>query len=291
MFLTEKYFELESAMLTGYSVFTTFTAEKNNEEYLVKAFELHIQRLQHNVKVLFGKKNIPDRGEIVKKILHFLSKNSKKSKNSVKKQLVRVAIYPKNFSIARPSEISDIEILVTGRAYIENKTPLRLELHEMIRPLAHLKTSALFPSLQTRAAAQKNGFNDALFFYENNITEGPAWNIVFTKGNCVYFPDPSQKTFLEGFTQKLLQQELTKNYINNTDDTITVKIKNITVSDVLNNTFDSAFILSSGVDVVPVSEINNVKFRIKSSNLSDVSENKFIDLMSIYDNITPEVIM
>jgi len=274
MFLQEKYSDLESAMLTGYSVFTTFTVENNNNKYFVKAFERHIQRLQYNVEVLFGKKNIPNREEIVEKIQNFLFKSSEK------KQLVRIAIYPKNFSIARPSDISAVEIIVTGRAYNSDKPAISLELHEMMRPLAHLKTSALFPSLQTRARAQKNGFNDALFFYENNITEGPAWNIVFTKGNCVYFPDPSKKTFLEGFTQKLLQEELLKNYT----DIFSIKIENITKQQVLNKIFDSAFILSSGVDVVPVSKINEVKFK-------NLSKNKQIDLVRIYDNIASEIII
>ena len=275
MFLQKQYSDLESAMLTGYSVFTTFTVENNNNKYWVKAFGRHIQRLQHNVEVLFGKKNVPSREEIVEKVLHFLLQNSET------KQLVRIAIYPKNFSFAHPSDISAVEILVTGRAHNADKTAISLEMHEMIRPLAHLKTSALFPSLQTRACAQQNGFNDALFFYENNVTEGPAWNIVFTKGNCVYFPDPSQKTFLEGFTQKLLQEELFKNYAN----IFSIKIENITTQDILDKKFDAAFIVSSGIDVVAVSKINEVEFQ----NIS-IKNNK-IDLITIYDNIEPEIII
>ena len=275
MFLQEKYSDISSAMLTGYSVFTTFTAEKKDNEFYTKAFELHIKRLQNNVEVLFGEDNIPSRQIIVNKILNFLDTQKFSEKNEYK-SLVRVAIYPKNFSIANPANISDIEILVTGREYNNDKTSVTLELHEIMRPLAHLKTSALFPSLQTRAKAQKNGYNDALFFYKNNITEGPAWNILFTKDNCVYFPDPSHKTFLEGFTQKLIKEELIKNY----SETIQIKTEDISIHDVLNNKFDSAFIVSSGIDIVPIKSINNIMYNNKINNN--------INLVNIYDKILPE---
>ncbi|HID91767.1 TPA: hypothetical protein EYP45_01430 [Candidatus Peregrinibacteria bacterium] len=268
MFLTKEYSDISSAMLTGYSVFTTFTVENINNKIYVKAFELHIKRLKDNSEVLFG--IIPTRTEIVAQITNFLSQKL------YTKQLLRIAIYPKSFSISRPSEISEVQIVVTGREYNSNKTPISLELHEMIRPLAHLKTSALFPSLQTRAISQKNGFDDALFFYENNITEGPAWNILFTKGNTVYFPDPSKKTFLEGFTQKLLKEELLKNYKN-----IEIITKNITKKSVLAEKFDSAFIVSSGIDVIPVRSINKIIFNNTENNL---------DLVKIYDNISTEIV-
>ncbi len=274
MFLRSEYSELESAMLTGYSVFTTFTVEKRENRFETKAFTLHIERLQSNVKVLFGEEGIPSRKEIVQKIHEFLSVQS------VSKILVRVAIYPKNFSIAYPSAIESVEILVTGRKYNSDKTPLRLQSHEMLRPLAHLKTSALFPSLRTRAQAQKNGYDDAVFFYEGNITEGPAWNIIFTKGNTVYFPDPSHKTFLEGFTQRLLQEELQKKY----KGIIDVKVQDITIADIHTSFFDSAFIVSSGVDLIPIASIDDVQFIGKTPE-------KSLDLITLYNSIEPEIIV
>jgi len=134
---------LTTALLTGYSCFTTFRVDNNS----VKGFSRHVERLQNNSDILFG--ITPSKKEIITAITEFLD-------NQISQQiLVRVAIFPENFSIIAPGDIKKIQIIVTGREVSIPQKPLTLELHENIRPLAHLKTSSLFQSLQTRKNAQK----------------------------------------------------------------------------------------------------------------------------------------
>lgn len=249
---------IHSSLLTGYSVYTTFTVDNLK----VKAFGEHISRLQFNAKVLF---NLDlSRDFFVKKIQSYLVDIKEK------KFILRVSLYPKNFSISFPSRIDEVEVVFSKRNYIEKIEGVTLELTEMIRPLPHLKTNSLFQSFQARTNAQKNGFDDCLFYYKNIITEGPTWNIFFGKGKNLFFPDPKDKTFLEGFTQKILLKYLDKNFSINHIDINKNDIKN----------FEYAFITSSGMGVLPVLSINEYKFH----------QDLFLSLKEIYENIPNEKI-
>jgi branched-subunit amino acid aminotransferase/4-amino-4-deoxychorismate lyase len=247
---------IHASLVTGYSVYTTFTVDN----FKVKSFIEHIKRLQNNAKILFDL----DLNEsfIIEKIKSHVM-NIKE-----KKFILRVALYPINFSISYPSKINDVEVVFSKRDYVEAMKPVSLICTEMIRPLAHLKTNSLFQSFQARTNAQKNGFDDCLFYYDDIITEGPTWNIFFGSGKNLFFPDPKHKTFLEGFTQKILLKYLDKNFI--------INHKNIYTKDIEN--FEYAFITSSGVGVLPVLSINKKLFH----------QNLFSTVKDIYENIPNE---
>ncbi len=243
---------ITTALLSGYSVFTTFTVEKDKR---VKGFSKHLERLKINSEKLFG--ITPNRKEIIEQIELFLSQQPKN-----KKILVRIALFPENFSIVFPEKIEKIQIIITGRELSIPTKPLTLELHKNIRPLAHLKTSNLFSSLQTRKKAHENGYSDSLFFYEDIITEGPTWNIFFGKKgknpedkDILFFPDPSKKTFLDGFTQMLLKENIST-------DEYEIIITDILKKDL--HQFDYCAIVSSGVGIVPVESIDDIHFSVNS---------------------------
>jgi branched-subunit amino acid aminotransferase/4-amino-4-deoxychorismate lyase len=59
-----------------------------------------------------------------------------------------------------------------------------------------------------RKKAQLQGFDDALFANNGLVTEGPAWNIFFVKGQALITP-PVRDGLLPGIARKLVLESAT----------------------------------------------------------------------------------
>jgi branched-subunit amino acid aminotransferase/4-amino-4-deoxychorismate lyase len=164
----------------------------------VRGLRLHLDRLNRDSQVLFG--TGIDHDNIKHLIKHAV-------KNVQKPIAVRVTVFYKDFDLTKPVSQGKPDILITTRSAPSQTLPA-LSLKPMIyqRDLPAVKSVAVGSNLYRRHQAQLDGFDDALFVTLNEeISEGPSWNIIFLQGDKVIFPTTSN---LPGVSIALLQQAL-----------------------------------------------------------------------------------
>lgn len=185
--------ELLSLALYGFASFTSFYVIDNH----VKGLALHIERLINDATALFGV--APSTECILANLKSFIANN--KALNSFG---ARVTIFPADFSLARPGEVSSLNILVTGRSPSKpSEQPLALKPIAAIRTLPQHKTANMTANLMARAEAQRDGFDDALMIDDGIITEGPTWNVFFGQNKQLFTPS-LDCGILPGVTRRLL---------------------------------------------------------------------------------------
>lgn len=246
--------DINSLALYGYGSFTSFLYEKNG----VKGFEKHLKRLKADSLFLFGIEI--KREAVVENLKCFLKLNN--VNNPV---TIRVTIFPKDFSLPFPSNISDLNIMVTGKTYSYNgDKEISLSTFHELRIFPSHKTVNLIPNIKARLEAQKKGFNDALLVNNDHILETATANIFFYKDNILFTPN---ENILLGTTRNLIIESII--------DTFEVKEKPITLQDIKN--FDGCFITNAVIGVQSVNRIDDLEFGINKELIQN--------LKIIYKNI------
>lgn len=117
---------------------------------------------------------------------------------------MRVTVVARDFDMGKPDLTRELSLLVS-LAPLQQVDPAALWLKgcRYERMLPQVKHVGLFPLLQLRRQARREGFDDALLLDGRGwISEGTTWNIGFWDGRSVVWP---QAPALRGTCERLLQ--------------------------------------------------------------------------------------
>ncbi|SFL58876.1 aminotransferase class IV family protein [Streptomyces pini] len=182
---------LQTLALTNYGHFTSMRVEQGR----VRGLSLHLDRLVRDCRAVFDTDLDPER------VLEFV----RRAVPGAGACVVRVTVFDPALDLGRIGADAHPHVLVTTRgAGSLPLPPLRVRSAVYTRDMPGVKSVGLFGSLRHRRAAQRAGFDDALFVDGRSmIFEGGTWNIGFVRGGQVVWPDAE---CLAGITMRLLQQ-------------------------------------------------------------------------------------
>ena len=242
--------EVRSLALYNYGHFTSMRVE----EMRVRGLSMHLDRLNRDSAILFGKDVGSDRvRDLVRKALN----------GKVDPITARVTVFAPDFDMSNPSTPCDTKVLVTTRnaAPAISQSPLKVQSTVYQRDLPQVKHVGLFGQLQLRRSAQLEGYDDTLFVDNRGaISEGATWNIAFVKAGRVIWPESE---ILPGVTMRIVRELLSAQGIEWAD-------KQITLSDVAE--MDSAFATNAATGVRPISQIDGTAFDVNAQMLTVVRE-------------------
>ena len=240
--------------LYSYACFTALAVEHGK----VKGFDYHMERLVNDSTEIFGVK--PQESDIKDNIRAFLNELG-----SVDHIIVRVTIFPDNFSLATPENIDSLNILVTGRAHSSvSGKPMKLSCVDATRVLPYQKTTNMISNLKARAIAHNTGFDDALMTQDGILTEGATWNIFFGKDNKLTTP-PLSSGILPGITRKLII-EYSSRFGFDVEERV---IRQPELSE-----FSYSFATNAAIGIAAVASIDTAKFDSQHAGLSEL-KNKY----------------
>ena len=254
--------EFQTLMLYNYAIFTSFLVQNG----WVKKFAYHLKRLNHDCLTLFG---ISPAEDMVRKNIRLFLTHFENSDNVI----IRVTVFPKQFSLAHPGDIRELNILVTGRSdnSVSGKIPLKLLVVDAQRTMCTHKTTNLIANLKARAIAQSQGYHDALLSNDQIITEGATWNIFFLQEKKLITP-PIEDGLLPGITRKII--------VENIPPDMELKEESVHISSLKN--FDGCFITNATLGIVAVRSIDQCQYETESSVIQQIKE--------IYASIPSETI-
>lgn len=188
---------LASLALVGFGHFTSMLVEN----CAVRGLELHLDRLIRDCRAVFDARLDPDRvRDVVRSAV----------RDATGPVVVRVTVYDPELQLSRPGARADPRLLVTTRAAPTTpQAPLRLRSVAYSRDLPQIKHVGLFGALHHRAAAQRAGFDDAVFVDGGgSISEIVTSNIAFINGGGeLVWP---RAEALVGTTMRLIDQSCGK---------------------------------------------------------------------------------
>ena len=233
--------QLETLALTGYGHFTSMRADDGR----VRGLDLHLQRLNRDAKTLFSADLDTDR-------VRWLVRRVAPSGRSI---VIRVTVFDPSLSLGAPDKATEPRILVTTRpAGPPELPPLRVQTRVYERDLPATKSTGLFATVAHRRAARLDGYDDALFTSpDGTITEGATWNIGFTDGTDVVWP---QGDILRGVTMDLLALDGRH------------CTRRITVDDLAE--FPVAFATNAAVGVRAIADIDSQEYRATHQMIAEL---------------------
>ncbi|GLU47601.1 aminotransferase class IV family protein [Nocardiopsis ansamitocini] len=183
--------QLARLALTNYGHFTSMRVDNGR----VRGLALHLERLGRDCRELFG-------AELDPEYVRGLARQAVPATGSV---TVRVTVFDPGLDLGHPASAHDPHVLVTSRPAAELPlAPLRVRSTAYVRDVPSVKSVALFGTLHHRRAAQRAGFDDALFVDgRGRVVEGGTWNIGFFDGRRVVWP---KADCLDGVTMRLLKE-------------------------------------------------------------------------------------
>lgn len=186
--------ELRALALTGYGHFTSMHVE----EGAVRGFDLHLERLVSNAKIVFDVD--VDRESLVADIRAAIAR-------STGSFTLRVTIFDPAINLGNVGTVTAKPVpLITSRPSSTGALPpLRAKTVAFQRDTPEVKHAGLFSPLHYRASAKKAGFDDVLFTdpTSTNVSEGSTWNVGFISADgMVVWPDAA---VLPGVTMALLR--------------------------------------------------------------------------------------
>ncbi len=233
---------------TGYGALTTFLVEGG----AVRGLDLHMDRLIHSAKVLFGTEMRAE--DLISSISEALTGRQK--------AWVRVSLFSDEITPRTPDAIVDPRVQITVYAPpkpIADGQRIMTYPHERFMP--ELKHNATIEVLYARRMARLQGYDDAVLTdREGLLTEGTLWNIGFTKGDAVFWP---MGRMLSGVTQSLIAKGLSAKGIVQTG-------VRITEADLPN--FDAAFLCNSSTPCASIASIGGHEFRGNEPMLRQIAE-------------------
>ena len=183
--------QLQALALTNYGHFTTMRVEDGG----VRGLSLHLDRLRTDCRALFDAEIDVDRVRAC----------ARRALAGASPAVVRVTVFDPELQLGDPGADAHPNILVTTRAATSAAPPpLSLGSARYVREMPEVKHVGLFGPLRHRRAAQRAGFDDALFVdAAGRICEAATSNLGFVDGDRVLWPSGQQ---LPGVTQRLLDQ-------------------------------------------------------------------------------------
>lgn len=220
----------------------------------VRGLNLHLRRLTDDSTELFGRP--VDTDAVVSDVREFLARQPGDL-------VVRVTVYAADFTMQRPTEATDLRILVTGRsAPTSIAGPITLGTVPFVRELPRAKHVGLFGQLWSRRSAQLAGRDDALLVTTDGlIVEGATWNIGFVRHDG--HVDWPESDALPGVTLALVRSEYERRYPGKSSESP------VALSDLA--TFAAAFTTNAVGGVRPVSQIDSHMFDVESSTLAELT--------------------
>lgn len=183
--------QLQALALTNYGHFTTMRVENGG----VRGLSRHLDRLRADSRALFDAELDTDR----------VRAYARRSLAGASPAIVRITVFDPELQLGHPGAEARPNVLVTTRAAADAAPPpLQLRSVRYGRDLPEIKHVGLFGALKHRRAAQRAGFDDALFTdADGRISEIATSNIGFVDGDQVVWPSGEQ---LPGVTQRLVAE-------------------------------------------------------------------------------------
>lgn len=237
---------IKALALTNYGHFTSMLVEDHH----VRGLSLHLQRLARDCQQLFNVELDTDR--VRDYLRHALDGGPPRT-------VVRVTIYDPSLDLGTIGSTADPHVLVTTRPAPEGPTsPLRLQATSYQREIPAVKHVGLFGALQHRRAAQRDGFDDALFLNPDaTISEIATSNVGFIREGRIIWP---RSGYLTGITMTLLHRAL--------DDTVVTEP--LTLADMPG--MEAAFATNAATSVRPVVCVDSTQWPSEHKVLTALSE-------------------
>jgi len=184
--------ELQALALTNYGHFTTMRVEDGR----VRGLALHLERLEHDCRTLFGV--LPD--------LDRIRAYARRAVPGPGPVVVRITLFDPALDLGSIADPAHPRTLVTTRpAGPAVLGSIRVRTVRYERDLPQVKGVGLYGALRHRREARLAGYDDALFTDAGGaITEGGTWNIGFVRGGEVVWPAGE---YLTGTTMRLLREQ------------------------------------------------------------------------------------
>lgn len=226
--------QLEALALVNYGHFTSMLVEDGR----VRGLPLHLRRLVRDGRRLFDVELDTDRvRELVRSALA----------GAAGPVVVRVTIFDAGLGMGAIGAEAQPDVLVTTRAAeAARPEPWRLRSVRYRREDPEVKHVGLFGAMRHRRAAQREGFDDALFLdADGAISEIATSNIGFVRGDRIVWPSSEQ---LAGVTMALFRRE-------QGDSSVAERVELADLS-----AMDAAFTANAAVGVRPVAAVDGVAF-------------------------------
>ncbi|KPC58559.1 aminotransferase class IV family protein [Streptomyces chattanoogensis] len=223
---------LKALALTNFGHFTSLRVDAGR----VKGLPWHLDRLVRDCRTVFDAELDRDR------IRSYIRRAVGEQTGSL---IVRVTVFDPQLGVAQPGGDARPQILVTCRPVPASCPPLRVGTVAYQRDMPEVKHVGLFGQLAVRRAAQRAGFDDALFTEPGTgvLSEGGTWNVGFVDyRDRVVWPEAR---VLPGVTMRLLQQVHTS------------KTQVLTLGDLPD--MRAAFATNTAIGVRPLSAIDDIR--------------------------------
>lgn len=225
--------DLTHVALVNYGAYTSFRLEQGG----VRGLDLHLSRLEAEAVELFGERVGETR-------LRELMRAAVAGREAC---WLRVSLFSPEIGPRTPDWSGRPKVMIAASPPPPPLADsLRLQIQTYAREAPHLKHVATFGLIRARRLARAVGFDDALFVdVEGQVSEGSLWNIGFTSGSDVIWP---QAPMLAGVAQALVQRGLGHSGL--TGRTAPVHVDDL-------GRFDGAFICNSATPACAVTAIGD----------------------------------
>jgi branched-subunit amino acid aminotransferase/4-amino-4-deoxychorismate lyase len=248
--------QIRALALTNYGHFTSMLAEDQQ----VRGFSLHMRRLARDCQQLFDVELDTDR------VRHYIRQALADGPRRI---VVRATVYDPTLDLGTIGSDATPHVLVTTRPASDGLAPrLRLQAAVYQREHPAVKHIGLFGALQHRRAAQREGFDDALFLNpDGTISEIATSNIGFIRDGEVVWP---RSEYLAGITMTLLHQAM--------DEPVTTEP--LRLPDL--RAMDVAFATNAATGVRPVISVDSTQWPAENET--------FAELRKLYADIPSETV-
>ena len=232
--------DLRHLVQTNYGHFTVFRVEAGG----VRGLDLHLDRLQHATRELFGSEL--DRERVRGYLRHAVAGEAREL--SVRVNVFARALDREHLDLSAEADVLVIVAPVSSHVI----TPLRVKSFRYARDLPAIKHVGTFALFHHRRLARRAGFDDALFVdADGRISEGSIWNVGFVdRDGGIVWPDAPQ---LDGVSMQLLKTGLAQMGMPSV-------VRTIRLAEI--GEFRTAFFTNASVPVRPIASIDANKYSI-----------------------------
>jgi branched-subunit amino acid aminotransferase/4-amino-4-deoxychorismate lyase len=230
--------DLRHLAQTNYGHFTVMRVEDG----CVRGLGLHLDRLQHATRALFGSEL--DRERVRGYLRHVLG-------DAAGAWSVRVNVFARALDREHMDRTVDVDVLVgASPAPAPATQPLRVKSFVYARELPSIKHVGTFALFHHRRLVRLAGFDDALFVDTNGrISEGSIWNVGFVdRDGAVVWPQAPQ---LDGVGMRLVDAGLASHGMNS-------RVRPVHLAEL--STFRTAFFSNASTPVRMIAAIDDCRF-------------------------------
>lgn len=228
---------LRMLALVNYGHFTSMQVQGGG----VRGLDLHLGRLQHATRELFG---MPLDIDATRDWMRQAIAGDDAPKS------LRVTVFSRALNRDRLLEPAAPDVLVaTAPARTLAPKPLRVRSARYEREAPHIKHIGTFGLFYQKRLAEAAGFDDVVFVDPGGaVSEGSIWNVGFFDGESVVWPDAPA---LQGISMQLLQDGLRRRGI-------PMRVGRVELAEV--GDFRSAFFTNTSCTAMPLAGIDDVEY-------------------------------